>query len=198
MDPLLKNTHIKEEEIKLMAKLAVYDKTHGETDRAANGLYYRDYVYKKNFFIRFCALMGCLLPIILYVVTLFMDDGVDFLGFDYTGLLINMGTIIAVVLVAYTFVGTKIATAEYKAIKLRLKEYFTLMRELETLRGDHQEEAEVQVQAQDQTEASKEEAEDPLEAAKCYQEQRYEARRKERDQIRSANGNNDRNTGKYH
>ena len=194
---MVKN-EINEEEIKIMTKLAIYDKTHGPSDRVANGLYYRDYVYRKNFFIRFCALIGCMMPIGLYVVTIFTDDTLDFLAYDYMGLLISLGTIIAVVMIAYTFIGTRIATEEYKDIKLRLKTYFTLIRELETLKSENEPEAEEEGEEYDDNELEDEQ----MAAARKFQEERYQQRRnyaKEVEQrgktyTRSDNGRNDRNT----
>jgi hypothetical protein len=47
--------------------------------------------------------------------------------------LINIGIIVAIVMGVYTFIGTKVATAEYKNIKIRLQQYFALMRELDEL-----------------------------------------------------------------
>ena len=126
-------TQINEDKIKIMAKLAVYDKKYGESDRKANGLYYRDYVYRKNFFLRFFALIGTLMPVGLYLIMLLMNDTLDLLTFDYMGVLINVFLIIAAVMIFYTFIGTQIATQEYKEIKVRLKSYFGMLKELDKL-----------------------------------------------------------------
>jgi len=119
-----------------MSKLAIYDKTHGQSDKMANDLFYRDYVYRKNFALRFAALLGCLIPIVLYMAYLVLSEDMDFFNFDYIQFVINASIYVGIIMVVYTFIGTKIFTHEYKEIKLRLQEYFTLMRRLETLRGD--------------------------------------------------------------
>ena len=123
----------KKERIIIMTKLAIYDKTHGEDDKRANGLFYRDYVYRRNFAFRFFALIGVLIPIAIYIVIMVLSEDMDFLGFDYIQFGINTAIIIAVVLGIYTFVGTRIATEEYTKIKSRLQEYFALIAKLEEL-----------------------------------------------------------------
>ena len=115
----------------LMTKLAIYDKTYGENDKRANDMFYRDYVYRRNFVFRFFALVGTLIPIFLSVVIMILNEDMDFLGFDYIQFGINTAIIIAIVMGVYTFIGTQIATEEYSKIKFRLKEYFSIIAELE-------------------------------------------------------------------
>lgn len=121
------------ERIKIMTKLAIYDKTYGESDKLANSLYYRDYVYRRNFKARAFALVGCLIPFGIYTIFLIIGYDIDLINFDYFGYLRNIGIIIAIIMVIYTLVGTRIATEEYKNIKLRLQEYFKLISELDEI-----------------------------------------------------------------
>ena len=124
---------IQKERIIIMTKLAIYDKTHGENDKLANGLFYRDYVYRRNFAFRFFALIGTLIPIAIYIVIMVLSEDMDFLEFDYVQFGINTAIIVVAVMGIYTFIGTRIATEEYTKIKLRLQEYFSLIAELEKL-----------------------------------------------------------------
>lgn len=126
---------MKKEEIILMTKLAIYDKTYGEKDKKANDMFYRDYVYRRNFYLRFFALIGTLIPIGLSVIYEVFIEDVDFLNFDYMEFGINVALIIIGVQLFYTLAGTKIATMEYREIKTRLKGYFALMKELDELRS---------------------------------------------------------------
>lgn len=117
----------------IMSKMAIYDKTYGTEDKKANDLFYRDYVYRRNFIFRTCALIGTLIPIGISTVFLAISEDMDFLTFDYLGFLQNHAITIAIVMALYTFIGTKVATAEYKNIKIRLQAYFALMRELDEI-----------------------------------------------------------------
>lgn len=122
---------IEQERIAIMTKLAIYDKTHGEKDRNANGLFYRDYVYRRNFTLRLAAGVGVIIPFVFHFVFLFLTDGVDLLEFDFVEYFVNMGFVVGFVMILYTFIGSHIATAEYKNIKLRLQQYFALLRQLD-------------------------------------------------------------------
>lgn len=122
------------DQIILMSKLAVYDKTYGERDKRANGLFYRDYVYRRNFSFRCGALIGSLILIAFHFLALIINEEMDFFAFDYIQFGINAGIILGIIMVIYTFIGTRIATEEYKNIKLRLKDYFSLIRQLDELK----------------------------------------------------------------
>lgn len=122
---------LNKERIKIMTKLAIYDKTHGESDRVANELFYRDYIYRTNFTLRLAAGIGVVIPFIFHFIFLFFTDGVDLLHFDFVGYFVNMGIVVGLVMVIYTFIGSHIATSEYKNIKLRLQHYFSLLRQLD-------------------------------------------------------------------
>ena len=125
---------VSKEEIIIMSKLAIYDKNNGENDKKINGLYYRDYVYRKNFYARAFALLGCLIIIALYATNLLLDEQIDFFEIDFNLLAISSIQIIGVVMVLYTLIGTKISTTEYRKIKQRIKAYFLLIRDLEKLK----------------------------------------------------------------
>jgi len=131
---------INEEKIALMTKLAIYDKKYGENDKGVNDLYYRDYVYRRNFYVRTMAFLGCLIPIGLYAIYIILHEDTDFFALDYTQMAIRAGLFILVVMLAYTIIGTSIATAEYAKIKHRLKDYFGIIKKLEDLKeGNTQE-----------------------------------------------------------
>lgn len=121
------------ERIRIMTQLAIYDKAYGEADRRANSLFYRDYVYTRNFRLRLAAGVGVIIPFLFHFVFLFFTESLDLLHFDFVGYFVNMGVVIGLVMLVYTLLGTQLATTEYKNIKLRLQSYFSLMRELDAL-----------------------------------------------------------------
>ena len=125
---------IDEKKIRLMTKLALYDKTHGKSDKTVNELYYRDYVYRRNFRVRVFALFGTIVPIAFFTIYTVLDEDMDFFNFDYAQFGINIAIFVSIVLLVYTIIGTSVATAEYAAIRKRLKSYFAIIKELEELK----------------------------------------------------------------
>ena len=118
-----------------MTKLAIYDKKYGETDKRVNDLYYRDYVYRKNFYVRLSAALGCVVLFGFYIANMLLSGEVDFFEMDYTNLVIDMGIFVGVVMLAFTLIGSHIATKEFKEIKNRLVGYFSLIKQLEELKN---------------------------------------------------------------
>ncbi|MCL2611548.1 MAG: hypothetical protein FWE02_07755 [Defluviitaleaceae bacterium] len=121
------------ERIKIMARLAIYDKTFGEDDKKANDLYYRDYVYRKNFNYRLAFLLGYIMMAIFYIVATFLDPSIDLYNFDFMQFGINLSIGAGIMLLAATLIGSLASSSDYKRIKYRLKGYFSLMNELERL-----------------------------------------------------------------
>lgn len=121
------------ERIKVMSKLAIYDKHFGEDDKKANDLYYRDYVYRKNFNYRMSFFIAYVMAVSFYVLITFLDPGIDLYNFDFLNFVTEIAIGAAVVLFAATFIGSIVASGDYKKIKYRLKGYFTLMSLLESL-----------------------------------------------------------------
>lgn len=127
---------VNKQEIIIMTKLAIYDKRYGEKDKKANELYFKDYLYRKNFYARLLAFIGCIVVILLYTIyILFSDDLHTFLlSYKLHGFIMVM--IVSLVMIVYTFINTNIVTKEYKNIKNRLKSYFMLIKELDRLKDN--------------------------------------------------------------
>ncbi|MCL1925474.1 MAG: hypothetical protein FWF50_07815 [Defluviitaleaceae bacterium] len=121
------------EKIKIMAQLAIYDKTFGEDDKKANDLYYRDYIYRKNFNYRLAFSIGYLMIAAFYTLTIFMVPDIDLYNFDFIGFGRDLAIGAGVFLLIATLIGTVASSNDYKKIKYRLKGYFTLMNKLEEL-----------------------------------------------------------------
>jgi len=124
---------VNKEKIIIMTKLAVYDKKYGEQDKLANEMFYRDYVYRRNFLLRTFAGVGCIIPATIYLLVLVLSEDMDFFNFDFVGYGINIFIITVAIMLFYTIIGTIIATKEYKNIKIRLQKYFGLIKKLEEI-----------------------------------------------------------------
>lgn len=127
---------ISEEEIIIMTKLAIYDKKYGEQDKKANELYFKDYVYRKNFYARLLAFIGCIIVMLLYITYIILSDDLHNFLINYKQYALIMFIFIACVMIFYTFINTKIVTKDYKNIKNRLKSYFILIKELDKLKDN--------------------------------------------------------------
>lgn len=115
----------------IMSKLAAYDKDLGKADKLQDEYYRGDYVYKKNLWTRFFALLGAAILLGLYYVYRIFILEADIFQLDYMQELTNAGTFIVAVLAIYTIIGTILATIEYYLSQKRLKEYFALIRKLD-------------------------------------------------------------------
>ena len=121
------------ERIKIMAQLAIYDKNFGEDDKKANDLYYRDYVYRKNFNYRMSFFVAYAMVVVFYVLITFLNPSIDLYNFDFTGFITEIAIGAGIILLIATLIGSIVASGDYKKIKYRLKGYFTLMSMLENL-----------------------------------------------------------------
>ncbi|MCL2752806.1 MAG: hypothetical protein FWE44_01500 [Defluviitaleaceae bacterium] len=118
------------EKIRLMAKMATYDKKGFERDAEANQYFRHDYIYKKNMALRFSVGVGCLILALFYFVYLTAVQGADIFALDFQSELIGFAIFVIVVMVFYSLMGTIIFTREYLASGRRVNEYFKLMRQL--------------------------------------------------------------------
>ncbi|MCL2171809.1 MAG: hypothetical protein FWB71_06590 [Defluviitaleaceae bacterium] len=121
------------DKIRIMAKMAVYDKRGFEKDAKSNHYFRHDYIYKKNMHMRFFLGIGCVFLMGFYVLRLFAAEEIDLFTADYFGILMRLLGASLVILVAYSFIGTIIYTREYELAQRRVRRYFALMNELTEL-----------------------------------------------------------------
>jgi magnesium-transporting ATPase (P-type) len=119
-------TKAEEKSIILMAKLASYEKEHGEKDRKMAEFFRHDYVYRRNVATRFFTLLGSFIVALFYFMRRIIIERLDIL--DLTGEVVNdlIKTAIFIVLmqVAYTLIGFWAHAREYNAAQGRINEYF--------------------------------------------------------------------------
>ncbi len=119
------------DKIIIMTKLAIYDKQYGEKDRKINEYFADDYVYRKNFWTRFCVTIACILVILLYCMHRIIIDEVDILKLNYYKEATNILLFISIVIVVYSLISSKTALSDYIKSQKRLGNYFKLIDELE-------------------------------------------------------------------
>jgi len=120
-----------EEKIIIMTRLAVYDKRYGEADREANSFFRHDYIYWKNFWNRFYALIGCFIIIGFYAFNRIFIVGEDIFEIDYRLEGFRILTFIVIVMFICSTISSLKSTREYSIIQKRLETHLKLTEKLE-------------------------------------------------------------------
>ena len=119
--------------IALMAKMAVYDKRHGETDRAIFAFFRRDYIYRKNMWTRFCVSMGAAFILGIYWMYQIFIYGVDIHQLNVEQAVTDSVLFLLAIMAFYTMVGTIQGTIQYHQVQTRMEKYLAMIRRLEKL-----------------------------------------------------------------
>ena len=117
--------------IRIMSALAVYDKYYGEKDREIMSYHKWDYVYKKNSATRIFVFFGCVILLGLYYLNMIFVNSL-LLDFDnINGMVLQSVIIVALVLAAYTVLGTFIYAKAYDRTVKRYTGYLKLLEVLD-------------------------------------------------------------------
>jgi len=122
---------IDHESIRLMAKLASYDKYHAAPDRKKAVYLRHDYVYRQNMASRFFVLIGSLFVAVFYFMHRIMFGGLDILNInEMLDGVITMGIFIILVQLLYSLLGFVLHSMDYNDSQARIDEYVDNMAEL--------------------------------------------------------------------
>ncbi|MCL2573525.1 MAG: hypothetical protein FWE34_03110 [Defluviitaleaceae bacterium] len=119
------------EKIRIMAKMAVYDKRDFERDSKTGQYFRHDYIYKKNMQMRFFLGIGCAVLLLFYVIYLLAIEGADVFAMDFQTEAIRLLFFGLALMAGYSFIGTIIYTREFLKSERRVNAYFALMRKLD-------------------------------------------------------------------
>ena len=117
--------------IRLMSKMALYDKKGIEEDIKTTQFFRHDFIYKENMKMRFYLGLGCVIVAFLYVIHRMAVEGIDILTFDFQVELIRFVVFVLMVMVLYSIIGTIIFTRKFQKAQKRAKAYFSLMEQLD-------------------------------------------------------------------
>ena len=120
-----------EEKIIIMTELAVYDKRYGEADKEATSFFRHDYVYWKNFWNRFYALIGCFIIIGFYAFNRIFVNGEDIFEIDFRLEGFRVLTFIVIVMFITSTISSLKSSREYSVIQKRLDRVLKLTEKLE-------------------------------------------------------------------
>ena len=118
------------DKIRIMSKMAIYDKKDFRRDADANQYFRHDFIYKRNMQMRFYVGVGCLILVFFYFMYLMAVQDQDVLSLDFQGEVFGVVIFVLIVMVAYSFIGTIIFTREFLVAQKRVEAYFSLMRRL--------------------------------------------------------------------
>ncbi|TCK90583.1 hypothetical protein EDC19_2352 [Natranaerovirga hydrolytica] len=121
---------LNEEKIKLMTKLAIYEKNIGYKDFEVNEYFKHDYILKNNLKTRIFVTLACAMLFgghALLEIFVFLEErqSIDFIRYGLT-----YGALYLVIIICYSILSTKIYATEYKETQLRLSGYKKVLKKL--------------------------------------------------------------------
>jgi len=116
-----------------MAKMAIYDKRHGDADRALFAFYRRDYIYRKNMWTRFSVAIGSILLLVIYWLHQIFIYGIDLEYLDIQGSVMESVLFLVAVMAFYTLIGTIQGTHQYYKLQNRIEDYIAMSKRLENM-----------------------------------------------------------------
>lgn len=124
---------INKTKIVLMARMAIYDKRYGESDRAVFAYFRRDYIYRKNMWTRLCVAVGAVFLLGLYWLHQIFVYGVDIQEMDIQQSVTESVLFLLAMMAFYTLVGTIQGTHQYHVVQKRMERYIATMKRLERI-----------------------------------------------------------------
>ena len=128
------------DKIILMTNMAVYDKRHGDSDRASFSYFRRDYIYRKNMWTRLFVAMGALMLLGIYWLHQLFIVGIDLQALDIQQSVTDSVLFLIAIMAFYTMVGTLQGTHQYYKIQKRMENYLNMTKKLEHFHDDEVEE----------------------------------------------------------
>ena len=119
------------DKIIIMAKMASYDKNHGEADRKVFSFFRRDYIYRKNMWTRLCVTLGAGFLAALYWLYQLFVYGINIRDLDIQQSITDTVLFLLAVMAFYTLIGTIQGTHQYHLVQKRMEKYLSMIQELE-------------------------------------------------------------------
>ena len=124
---------VNKNKIILMAKMAAYDKRHGEADRAVFSFFRRDYIYRKNMWTRLSVSVGAVFLLGVYWLYQIFVYGIDIHELDIQASVTDSVLFLLAIMAFYTLAGTIQGTHQYHQVQRRVEGYLAMMKRLERL-----------------------------------------------------------------
>jgi len=122
---------VNKDKIILMAKMAVQDKRHGDSDRKVFSYYRRDYIYRKNMWTRLYVGIGAGFLLVFYWLYQIFVYGVNLQELDIRQSVTDSVLFLLAMMALYTLIGTIQGTHQYYRVQKRMGRYMAMMKRLE-------------------------------------------------------------------
>lgn len=119
------------EKVKIMTKLAIYEKNVGKEDFSVNSYFKSNYVSYNNFKTRLGIAFAMLIIFAGDLMRRVSKDLNNILEFDYVRIGITYLVILVVILIIYTIISTMIYKKRYKKAEIRIGKYKKLLSKLD-------------------------------------------------------------------
>lgn len=131
---------IDEEKIKLMSKLAIYEKNYGTVDGKINGYYKSDYVYIKNWWTRISVTIAGFLIVGLILFYKIFVEKLDVFNINYKTYSVWLGSIIIGLLIFYSILSSYVYEKRYRDSEKRISNYLQMLKQLDAKKLSTQQE----------------------------------------------------------
>jgi len=122
---------VNKDKIILMAKMAVQDKRHGDSDRKVFSYFRRDYIYRKNMWTRLYVGIGAGFLLVLYWLYQIFVYGVNLQELDVRQSVTDSVLFLLAMMAFYTLIGTIQGTFQYYQVQKRMRRYMAMIKRLE-------------------------------------------------------------------
>lgn len=121
------------EKIRIMTKLAIYEKNKGKEDKNVMEYFKTDYISFKNFKMQMGVTFALIVILGFEFANIVLDNLAKITDFDFVGLGIKYLSIWIVLMVGYTIISIGYNRMEYNRIEKRIQEYDRLLKNLEKI-----------------------------------------------------------------
>lgn len=126
---------MRKEKVKIMTKLAIYEKNVGKEDFSVNSYFKSNYVSYNNFKTRLGVIVAMLIIFAGDIVRRLSKNMNSLLEIDYVRIGITYLIILAAVLILYTFLSTIIYKKRYQKAEIRINNYKGLLSKLDKIKS---------------------------------------------------------------
>ncbi|MBC7958938.1 MAG: hypothetical protein H7X94_03640 [Vallitaleaceae bacterium] len=126
-------TMLDHEKVKLMTRLAIYEKNVGKDDLKKMDFFKPDYISFNNFKMQFSVTVALIFIFGIEFSKIVIDNIVDITDYNFVALGVKYLTIWVGLMVVYTIISTISIRLEYSKSKRRIDEYEKMLKNLEKI-----------------------------------------------------------------
>lgn len=121
------------EKVRIMTKLAIYEKNKGKEDKSIMEYFKTDYISFKNFKMQIGVTFALIMILGFEFANIVLNNLAKITDYDFVGLGIKYFSIWLVLMVSYTIISAAYNRMEYSKAEKRIQEYDRLLKNLEKI-----------------------------------------------------------------